>query len=70
MTADPAVLTKFAEIDCNLRNMDREVRATRVALEASERVIAEARLKVQALFDRRQEIADDILALKEMLGVR
>ena len=65
---DPAVLTKFAEIDCNLRNMDREVRATRTALEAQERFVADARLKVQALFDRRQEIADDFAIVKEMLG--
>ena len=67
---DAAVLTKFAEIDCNLRNMDREVRATRTALEAQERFAADARLKVQAILDRRQEIADDVAVLKEMLGVR
>ena len=67
---DPLVLAKFAEIDCSLLNLCGELHATSVALTAGERIFSDAKLKVQALKDRRQEIAADVAIIKEMLGVK
>lgn len=63
---DPLVLTKFAEIDCSLRNMSGELRATLIA--AADRL--DAKMKVQAVIDRYREIRDEIAILKEMQGIR
>lgn len=60
-------LAKVAEIGVGLDNFSHELRVFDVSLQASERVLADARLKVSALEDRRREIAADVQVVREML---
>ena len=67
---DAAVQTKFLEIECSLLNLDRELLAEGIALDASEKVLASARLKHRAAMTRIEDVSKEISVLKEMLSVK
>ena len=60
----PEAEAKFTEIDCAMRNLGEEVLSLGTALEASDRVLADARMMFHAILERRWEIAADMAMLR------
>ena len=67
---DSRIHYKLDALAGSLQRLAAEVHAAGAALEASERAIEDARLKVVLVMARSDEIAADVAILREMLGVR
>jgi hypothetical protein len=67
---DSRIHFKLDEIEVDLRALARDATSVDSAVTDLRRHAADAKLKLQDLMERRQEIAADIAILREMLGVR
>jgi hypothetical protein len=70
MTASPSVHAKLAEVAISLGNMKSEVIAVGIALDASDRVLADARLKNLAVMTRIQDLMAEIEVIKAMRSIQ
>lgn len=70
MSADYFLIAKFAELECCIDNLGNELYATSVALDALERIHADARLKFLASMKRCREATAEVAVIKEMLRVQ